>query len=537
MALIKFKDSNGVWQTITSAQGEQGIQGNGIASINRTSGDGSPGSTDVYTITYTDTTSDTISVYNGADAPSLAGVKQYIIKWDKVNSQCTRMGDASAITTTTTNFKHSGSINGSYSNPFDDIYPWKYRKLVKVNRAAYAALTAGTPITNAITKWEGEPGFTLDGTGDFDGVYTPAFWARQWEDETYVYVGVADGPVPGWQFFEATIGGRYFGSMDGSSKITSIANSIPLRNTRLDTMHTNVNSQKLTLDDIYTWCADSILLCVEYATLNTQTAVGNGCDGLYRQDESEKVGENASIGSTLVKLPNAFVAACVPGAVIGFGTSLGGEQTGVSRFISSADLDSEDPLFSTHKGVTIPALTFNVTTSTLVCVHGCFNAPDIGIGSKSGYLGTVSKCNAYYRGRVAHGNYWRYILGAYRQTGTGAIWIASSRTQADSYDGLDTGVHVNTGYVLPVDSNYISTLHRYNTLPLAPFTATVAAGGSVNPVGDYTYVPSLATGNTVLQAGGNAGNGVDAGPFCGHWNWTASTAAWRSGVLPFLKTP
>ena len=147
-------------------KGDKGDKGDkGIQSINRTSGDGTPGSTDTYTILYNDgTSSDTFTVYNGADAPSLAGVHQYVIRWDKVNSQCTRMGDASSITTTITNFCHRGAVNASYDNPFDKLYPWKYRKLCKVNRAAYAALDAGSPITDAVTMWEGEPGLALDGT-------------------------------------------------------------------------------------------------------------------------------------------------------------------------------------------------------------------------------------------------------------------------------------------------------------------------------------------------------------------------------------
>lgn len=47
--------------------GPQGPDGNGIASISLTSGDHSPGSTDTYTITYTDGDTDTFTVYNGDD--------------------------------------------------------------------------------------------------------------------------------------------------------------------------------------------------------------------------------------------------------------------------------------------------------------------------------------------------------------------------------------------------------------------------------------------------------------------------------------
>ena len=552
MAVLKFKDDLGNWHSIPAIQGEQGIQGiqgihgiqgiqgltgNGIASVVRTVGDGTPGTTDTYTVMFTDASTTTFDVYNGADAPSLAGVHQYIIRWDKVNSQCTRMGDASAITTTITNFKHRGSVNASYSNPFDSLYPWKYRKLCKVDRAAYAALEAESPITDAVTAWEGEPGFVLDGTGDFDGVYTPEFWGRIWEDATYVYAGVADGAIPGWQYFEATIGGRYFGSMDGASKITSIAGSFPLRNTRIDTMHTDVTAQGMTLDDIFTWCADTLLMAVEFATLNSQTALGNGVDDLYRQG-SETVGENASSGATLLKLPNAFAAYCIPGAIIGIGTTNGAEDVAITRFVSSAGLNGADPLYATHKGVTVLALTANVTTAHFVCIHGMYNAPDTEIGSMSGYIGTNGKSNTYYRGRVAHANFWRYCLGAYRKSGTGAIWVANSREEAAAADALNTGVHRNTGKVLPVTSNYIASLHLDNLLPFAPFTATTGgSGGYDNPVGDSIQVPSLATGNTILLLGGHAFFGMFVGRFCVRWYADASASSWNIGVLPYLKTP
>lgn len=64
------------------AQGPQGDPGNdgsdgapgiGIDSITRTSGDGSPGTTDTYTITYSDSTTSTFDVYNGADGSEGSG--------------------------------------------------------------------------------------------------------------------------------------------------------------------------------------------------------------------------------------------------------------------------------------------------------------------------------------------------------------------------------------------------------------------------------------------------------------------------------
>ncbi|MDD4280200.1 MAG: hypothetical protein PHX74_10760 [Candidatus Sumerlaeales bacterium] len=515
-----------------------GLVGNGIKSVLRTSGDGTPGTTDTYTITFDDNTTTTFPVYNGADAPSLAGVKQYIIRWDKVNSQCTRMGDAASITTTITNFCHRGSVNPSYSNPFDNLYPWKHRKLCKVNRAAYAALPAGSPIIDAVTMWEGEPGFILDGLGDFDGVYTPEFWGRVWQDATYVYAGVADGPIPGWQYFEATIGGRYFGSLDWNGKITSIAYSVPYRGATMESMHANVSAQGMTLDDVFTWSADTLLMAVEYATLNSQTAVGAGCDSLYLQ--THKIGEAVSAGATLLKLPNALSAACVAGAVLDLGTSDGGMQKGTTRFISSSDLSAGDPLISTHKAVTVTPIPMDVTTDHYCSLHGIYNAPDAPIGSMSGYIGTAGKCNAYYRGRVAHANYLRYVLGAYRQTGTGKIWAAKNRADAAAADTLATATHRDTGLVLPenIPSAYIATMHLDTLLPLAPFAKTGGgSAGTTNPVGDIVYTPTLGTGNTILRSSGAANFAAACGRFLGNWNTPATDGHWTIAVLPFLLTP
>ena len=67
--LLTLKGQDG----INGTDGEQGIQGiqgdtgNGISSVVRTSGNGAAGTTDTYTITFTNDTTTTFQVYNGAD--------------------------------------------------------------------------------------------------------------------------------------------------------------------------------------------------------------------------------------------------------------------------------------------------------------------------------------------------------------------------------------------------------------------------------------------------------------------------------------
>lgn len=57
--------------------GERGETGVGVQSVERTAGDGSPGTTDTYTITLTDGSTSTFTVYNGADGTSFAVLGRY----------------------------------------------------------------------------------------------------------------------------------------------------------------------------------------------------------------------------------------------------------------------------------------------------------------------------------------------------------------------------------------------------------------------------------------------------------------------------
>lgn len=62
--LVEFASGGG-------ESGGSGEDGRGIVSILRTNGNGAPGTTDTYTITYTDNTTSTFTVYNGKDGTSV----------------------------------------------------------------------------------------------------------------------------------------------------------------------------------------------------------------------------------------------------------------------------------------------------------------------------------------------------------------------------------------------------------------------------------------------------------------------------------
>ncbi len=84
--------------------GEKGDPGVGIQSIAHTGGDGSPGTTDIYTITLTNGSTSTFSVYNGADGTSFTILGRYDTLSDLQAAHPTGSeGDAWAVGSATDN--------------------------------------------------------------------------------------------------------------------------------------------------------------------------------------------------------------------------------------------------------------------------------------------------------------------------------------------------------------------------------------------------------------------------------------------------
>lgn len=82
------------WVDMGNIEGPQGLKGAGITSIARTSGDGSEGTTDTYTITYSDTSTSTFNVKNGT-----AGTINHIAKTGTVGTTDTYTAYADAAKT------------------------------------------------------------------------------------------------------------------------------------------------------------------------------------------------------------------------------------------------------------------------------------------------------------------------------------------------------------------------------------------------------------------------------------------------------
>lgn len=114
-------------QGIPGPAGASGNDGRGIVSIIRTSGTGASGTTDIYTITYTDGTTSDFSVYNGADGQGVGDMLKEIYdvnnngivdNAEKVNNHTVNTDVPSSAEFTDENAKW-GNITGNLSQQND----------------------------------------------------------------------------------------------------------------------------------------------------------------------------------------------------------------------------------------------------------------------------------------------------------------------------------------------------------------------------------------------------------------------------------
>lgn len=452
-----------------------------------------------------------------------ANVHVYGVVWDKTSSAMTRIFDSADITTDTSNFVHLGGLNSNYDNPFDYLYPWSECKQCNVDLDLYRALQPGQDIRDAVVAWYGDPDFTTAGSNGFVGRYTPEFWYYGNEDERGKIILVADGYVEGFLHHEPAIRGHGFCVDDGNGGVTC-NDGQPLSNIAIGTIHSRANSSGFTLRDIYEVDAETALYMVEFADMDSQSKLGNGCsDGHYTPNFTVTT---AATGATTVLLPIAGKAYYVPGATLDFATSKDGvDLTKRRTIVSSVDYDSS------YSQVTFtPAI--DLTTDLYPAVHGKNNADSL--GNQSGYIGTNGKNNTWYRGAIIYGNRWQYILGVYRQTGTNHLWLCDKDT-CDNYDALNTSVHFDTGITqYTLSSEAWQQVGDYG-VPEGKLAAFGVITKAASIVGDQQHCPLLSNPNSFCVICGAAADGSRAGVLAAYWGAVASHSFWYFSAIPLLR--
>ena len=498
-----------------------------------------PGLADTYTVAKTDTT---LSVEGEpADAKAVGdalatlgnntSLGLYGARWDRTSNLMTRLAQAEGITTTTANFCHKGTLNANYDNPFDSIYPWSEMKVCNVDLTAYRN---GTKLSDCIVAVYGDADFTYFGSDNlFVGRYVPEHWTKVIEEEDgSVSYYVSQIARDGFKHVKEYVGGN-LATVDGctGNYITSGAGN-PLANVAVSTIHSRAKTSGFTLYDFDHLCDENILYLVEYANTNAQSAIGDGCSSCYRQDANDVIA-NVSVGTsetTFTVTASALSNYVFKGVQLSFGASSGAVT--YKGIVKDFSVSGSTYTITLDRAVAL-------TNGMIMSVHGFATCefPYLGqsLGNASGYLGTNSKANAFYRGRMMYANRYQYTLGVYRQADTNHIWVCPEGVDADDYDAINTSVHADTGVALPdITAAWTTVGSNANVLGGYLITGT-SSGSSGSPVGDQQYVPAISAGNTILLFGGVAYDGWSCGAFCGYWYGTAGHSYWTISASPLLK--
>lgn len=479
----------------------------------------------------------------------------YGARWDRTTNMMERLYSASDITTDTTNFAHHGTFNTDLDNPFDAIYPWSDMVVCNVDLEAYRRRTGTESLKNFIVATYGDPDFTYEGTKDlFVGRYRPEFWFNSFEDSlgrvTYL---VSPTERTGYKHSPECIDGISFavdaGTNASGQAVVTAGSGIPLSNIAVSQIHARAKNSGFTIQNIDSIDAIITLYVVEYANMNIQQAIGDGCSNEYRENADDRIEEVQVVeGKSAFVVRGALAPFMWLGTQLDFGTTTG--ATTYKGVVANLAFEATSPDSWSAVHVILDR-ELPLDNGMHVSVHG-FDACEFpitkkSVGNGSGYINTHpdksynpnGKTNAWYRGAVLYANRYSYMLGIYKEQNTNHIWVCPDGVDPDDYDALNTSVHLDTGVALPaVDAGKWltmgSTAQRVPTLEAFMVTGE-SSGSSVSPIGDQQYVLVPSTSNTILFFGGNASTGWICGAFCGSWNNTSGRSWWSYSALPLLR--
>lgn len=132
--------------------GSTGADGRGIVSITRTEGDGAPGTIDTYTITYTDNTASTFTVYNGKDGRGITSILRTSGNGAPGSTDTYTINYTDNSTNTFTVYNGKDGENGTGTSTNDDIFLIEVYENDAVTPPIYAADKTLAEILEASSK-------------------------------------------------------------------------------------------------------------------------------------------------------------------------------------------------------------------------------------------------------------------------------------------------------------------------------------------------------------------------------------------------
>ena len=400
------------------------------------------------------------------------------------------------------------------SSDFDNVDLFKLRTCNRVN--------------GVVTAYYGEPGFSLSND---TFVEIPKGHYRVWDDGTYTNFAVSKSPFYGSSVHPAfkhnsaeqdyVYIARYMSSYDGSSKHESKTGTLPDNNISRTTARTRSKARGsyAILQDVQIRDWLNILMSVEFATRDIQTAIGRGyCDMPYSSAHDATVAET-SVNRIIIA--NAYADLYVVGQEISIGTSEGNNSIAADRTVTSIDVYD-----GSNKAISFGGAAVNIAIGNNVWSSRQKNGKCDSIGQGTGRAaGTNGKTAVVYRGiENLWGNIWEWVDNLNIRNNQGYTDIEG---RIASYNDTDFGtVYSPMSAAFPATNNYFVSPLIDSVSGLSCLPATVG-GGSSSYYCDYYYQN---TGDRAARVGGSLVSGSNDGPWCWHLSNAASYAYWDIGA-------
>lgn len=391
---------------------------------------------------------------------------------------------------------------GTVQNDFDSLAPWSDIKSCNYD------LT-----TKKINAWFGDANFKFDGTNGDVFTHIPKTYWKIYQEDDYDYVLLADYPKAGFMEVDGFFVGRYNGSVV-DDVLHTYSGLVPTTSKNRGQFRTLANALGNNFSQLdWRYLVLQMLYLVEYATYNSQSALGNGIQS--RKYVKTIVAENNTNRAIIGSASGYYV-----GQIIRIGTSDGGTQVADARKITAIEAYDED-------GVTGAALTFdgaavNIAVDNFVCTMAQITGQCDDLGMKSGCINNDGYHSMIYRGvENLFANIWQFVDGI--NIKDRLAYICKDHSQyadnvfADPYKPL--------AYTNADANGYAKTLGLDVDEPFFRFPTEV--GGSTSTyMADYYYQN---TGNRVARVGGNFGDGAGGGLWFWDFYGDSSSAGWNVG--------